>query len=180
LYSQGLLKASNAGKIPFGAARLQESLKNRTDNVTELIRAVQVDLRRFTGNKEQATDCTMLAVEYKGKWMQQKSFTLSAGATDKIAAAISDMNGMLEAVLASPVAMAELEKTITDIISALPAEDTVTLSFCCNEETAEVKICYNTPQFNPAVHLPTLTADDYRYSTDPTTGSTINLTKSLA
>ena len=180
LYSQGLLKASNAGKLPFGAARLQESLKNRTDNVTELIRAVQVDLRRFTGNKEQATDCTMLAVEYKGKWMQQKSFTLSAGATDKIAAAISDMNGMLEAVLASPVAMAELEKTITDIISALPAEDTVTLSFCCNEETAEVKICYNTPQFNPAVHLPTLTADDYRYSTDPTTGSTINLTKSLA
>ena len=180
LYSQGLLKASNAEKIPFGSARLQDALKTKTDNVTELIRSVQVDLRRFTGNKEQASDCTLLAVEYKGMWMQQKNFNLKAGDTDRLATTISDINGMLEAVLASPVAIAELEKSITDIISAIPADDDITLNFCCNEETAEAKICYNTPQFNPMEHLPAITADDYRYSTDPTTGSTINLTKSLA
>ena len=112
--------------------------------------------------------------------MQQKNFNLKAGATDRLATTISDINGMLEAVLASPVAIAELEKSITDIISAIPADDDITLNFCCNEETAEVKICYNTPQFNPLEHLPAITTDDYSYSTDPTTGSTINLTKSLA
>ena len=180
LYSQGVLKATNAEKVPFGAARLQDSLQNTADSVTDLIRTVQVDLRRFTGNKEQATDCTMLAVEFKGKWMQQKSFDFTGGRTAPPAAMLSDINIMLEAVLASPVAMAELEKSITDILGALSAEDSIHLNFCCNEETAEVQISYGTPQFNPMEHLPALAVDDYRYSTDPSTGSTINLTKSLA
>lgn len=180
LYSQGILKATNAAKLPFGAARLQEALQQPTDNVTELIRTVQVELRNFTGHKEQTTDCTLLAVEFKGKWMQQKQFTLNAGDTAALSNMANGCNAMLESVLASPVAIAELQTAVADIICALPTGSEVNLRFCCNEEEAEITLTYNIQQFNPLEHLPALPLNSGVYCTDPTEGSTLKLTKSLA
>lgn len=180
LYSQGILKATDAAKVPFGAARLQKALAAGGDSVTDLIRSVQVELRSFTGNKEQSTDCTLLAVEFKGKWQQQKDFTVTPGDAAGLTDLTQHLNTMLESVLASPVAMAELESTLTDIISALPTDDEVNLNIRCNEEVAEVLIRYRTPDFNPLEQLPTPPPDSSIYSTDPTEGSTLKLTKSLA
>lgn len=180
LYSQGLIKASNATGAAFGMAGLQNTLQQAAENVTELIRQIQVDLRRFTGNKEQETDSTLLAVEFKGKWMQKKTYTLHPSDAEALAAMENEINCMLESVLASPVAMAELCNALTSIVSALPQESPVELMFCCNEETAEVRISYKTPKFNPLEHIPSLPLDDSVYCTDPIEGSTLKLRKSLA
>lgn len=180
LYSQGILKATNAAKVPFGAARLQEALQQPSDNVTELIRTVQVELRSFTGHKEQSTDCTLLALEFKGKWMQQKLFNLTVGDTAALSNMTNGCNVMLESVLASPVAMAELQTALADIISALPVGSEVNMRFSCNEEDAEMILTYHTQQFNPLEHLPALPLDSSVYCTDPIEGSTLKLTKSLA
>lgn len=180
LYSQGILKAGNATGATFGMAGLQMALHQDAENVTELIRNIQVDLRRFTGNKEQATDSTLLAVEYKGKWMQKKLYTLQSTDTEKLTALDTEMNMMLESVLASPVAIAELCNAVSSIISALTEDAPVNIQFCCNEETAEVTIHYKTHRFNPLEHLPQLPLDDSIYCTDPTAGSTLKIRKSLA
>ncbi|MBR3696110.1 MAG: hypothetical protein IKL98_07705, partial [Akkermansia sp.] len=157
-----------------------DALQQPTDSVTELIRTVQVELRNFTGHKEQTTDCTLLAVEFKGKWMQQKQFTLNAGDTAALSNMANGCNAMLESVLASPVAIAELQTAVADIICALPTGSEVNLRFSCNEEEAEITLTYNIQQFNPLEHLPALPLDSGVYCTDPTEGSTLKLTKSLA
>lgn len=181
LYSQGLLKSEDSKGHRFGVAGLQQSLENPADSVTELIRNIQVDLRRFTGNKEQATDSTLLAVEYKGKWMQQKNFTLTTAAAEaEIAEMQADLTTMLESVLASPVAMTELQQALLAIISALPPGNRLSVSFFCNEETAELILRYNTEQLNPLEQLPPLPLDECRYSSAPSVGSTLNIRKSLA
>ena len=87
---------------------------------------------------------------------------------------------MLESVLASPVAIAELCNAVSSIISALPEDAPANVQFCCNEETAEVTIHYKTHRFNPLEHLPQLPLDDSIYYTDPSTGSTLKIRKSLA
>lgn len=180
LYSQGILKATNAAKVPFGAARLQNALKIQGDTVTDLIRTVQVELRSFTGNKEQADDGTLLAVEFKGKWQKQKTFVLQPSNAAELANMTDNINTMLESVLASPLAISELENALVNIVSALPAEDNATLRFCCNEEIAEIVISYQTQAFNPTEHLPALPLDESIYSSDSIEGSTLKLTKSLA
>ena len=180
LYSQGILKAGNATGTTFGLAGLKATLLPGAENVTELIRNIQVDLRRFTGNKEQDTDSTLLAVEFKGKWMQKKAFILQSKDTEKLVELDTELNTMMEAVLASPIAIAELCNAVSSIIGALPEGDPVSIQFCCNEETAEITIQYKLARFNPLEHLPQLPLDDSIYCTDPTEGSTLKLRKSLA
>ena len=159
---------------------MRPTLLPGAENVTELIRNIQVDLRRFTGNKEQDTDSTLLAVEFKGKWMQKKAFILQSKDTEKLVELDTELNTMMEAVLASPIAIAELCNAVSSIIGALPEGDPVSIQFCCNEETAEITIQYKLARFNPLEHLPQLPLDDSIYCTDPTEGSTLKLRKSLA
>lgn len=180
LYSQGILKAGNATGAAFGMAGLQASLHHEAESVTELIRHIQVDLRRFTGNKEQATDSTLLAVEFKGKWLHKRTFALQSTDTEKLAGLDTAMNTMLESVFASPIAIAELCNAVSSIVSAIPEDAPVSIQFCCNEESAEITISYKTPRFNPLEHLPQLPLDDSIYCTDPIEGSTLKLRKALA
>ena len=139
-----------------------------------------MDMRLFTGNKEQNLDSTLLALEFKGKWMQKKDFTINSGDTEALYKLTTECEQLLELVLASPIAITELQASIADIISTIPEGNVVTLSLACNEEEAEVRIHYSLTDFNPLYLLPHLSPEQYIFSTTPPTGSTITILKSLA
>ena len=180
LYSQGVLKATDAARHPYGATRLQEALKTQTDNVTDLVRGVQMDMRMFTGNKEQSLDSTLLALEFKGKWMQKKDFALRAGDADALYKLTTECEQLLELVFASPLAITEIQGSIADIISTIPEGTDISLALACNEEEAEIRIHYPLTDFNPLYLLPHLSPEHYIFSTNPPLGSTITILKSLA
>lgn len=180
LYSQGVLKVTDSSNIPFGNSRLQQALQTSAENVTDLIRSIQVALRRHTGNKEQAIDSTLLGIDFKGKWLCRKNESITAGHAMQLADLMLTFTSALESVLASPVAIAELNNSISDIISALPQECNVNLTLCCNEEEAKVVINYHCTPINPLTLLPNVPIDRSDFTSDDTNGSTLTLWKSLA
>ena len=180
LYSQGVLKATDATNTPFGAARLQSILQEATESPTEQIRKLQIELKTFTGNKEQTDDCTMLALEYKGKWMCRYENSVTTGELNELVQLTHALNTRLESVLAAPVAISELCNSISTLLSQLPAGLTANLLLLCNEEEAELTLQYNLCDFNPAENIPPQPVDHIQYSTSSDNGSTIILRKQLA
>ena len=180
LFSQGVLKATDSGNIPFGESRLQQALQTPAENVTDLVRAVQVALRRYTGNKEQAIDSTLLGIDFRGKWTQRCHAEVTAGHAMQLAELNLQFTAALEAVLAAPVAIAELNSALSDIISALPQECKAHVLLLCNEQEAKVSISYNCTSINPLTHLPQVAIDRSHFSTDANNGSILTLWKSLA
>lgn len=179
LYSQGVLKATNAAKQTFGAAGLQQSLRTRANNVTDLTRNLQVAIKNFTGSKEQSEDCTMLALEFKGKWQQSQELHLSADSADKETKATEFTEQLLESVLASPNAIQEILLAVNDIISSLPPNTEISYKLNCNEAEAEVSIRYSS-NYNPFAHLPQLPVNHSDYHYNEQNGTTLTLYKSLA
>ncbi|MBQ3525753.1 MAG: SpoIIE family protein phosphatase [Akkermansia sp.] len=180
LYSQGVLKATDATNTPFGAARLQSILQEATESPTEQIRKLQIELKTFTGNKEQTDDCTMLALEYKGKWMCRYENSVTTGELNELVQLTNALNTRLESVLAAPVAIAELCSSISTLLSQLPAGLTANLLLLCNEEEAELTLQYNLCDFNPSENIPPQPVNHIQYSTSSDNGSTIILRKQLA
>ena len=175
-----MLKATNAAKLNFGAAGLQQSLQAQANNVTELTRNIQVAIKNFTGTKEQTEDCTLLALEFKGKWQQRQEIRLSCGTVEDETKAAEITEQVLESVLASPLAIQELTRTITDIICALPKNTEIYYKLSCNEEEAEATIRYHNVNFNPFAYLPQLPVDRHDYSYSEKEGTVLTLYKSLA
>lgn len=180
LYSRGVLKATNAAKLNFGAAGLQQSLQAQANNVAELTRNIQVAIKNFTGTKEQTEDCTLLALEFKGKWQQRQEIRLTCGAVEDETKAAEITEQVLESVLASPLSIQELTRTITDIICALPKNTEIYYKLSCNEEEAEASIRYRNVNFNPFAYLPQLPVDRQDYSYSEKEGTVLTLYKSLA
>ena len=180
LYSQGLLKAADSSNTPFGAGRLQSFLKEKTENVTELLRNLKQELRKYTGNKEQTDDCSLLCLEYKGRWASVTEHTFTVEDQLGNFPLLQELNTPLESVLASPVSMEELGTALSSIISALPPEFEIRLTLRCNEEEAEISIQYAAHSVNPLSVLPKLPVNHAHYFSAPDKGSTITLRKSLA
>ncbi len=180
LFSQGVLKATDSGNVPFGETRLQQTLQSPAENITDLVRTIQVALRRFTANKEQDVDCTLLGIDYKGKWMQRLHTKLAAGHAMQLAELNVQFTAALEAVFASPIAIAELNTAMSDIISALPQDCSVQVQLLCNEQEAQATISYSCTSVNPLTNLPQVAIDRSHFSTDARNGSTLTLWKSLA
>ena len=180
LYSQGLLKAADSSNTPFGAERLQQFLREHTESVTDLLRSLKLELRKYTGNKEQTDDCSLLCLEYKGRWAAKADLSFTVEHQAAPLDIIRQINAPLESVLAAPVAMEELAVALSSIISALPAALEVTLALRCNEDEAELTLHYAAPDVNPLGSLPKLPVDFAHFTTEPTLGSTIILRKSLA
>lgn len=180
LYSQGLLNAADSSNTPFGAERLQHFLRESTDNVTDLLRSLKLELRRYTGNKEQTDDCSLLCLEYKGRWPAKADLSFTVEQQGTYLDIIQQITPPLESVFAAPIAMEELALTLSSIISALPAGLEASLSLRCNEEEAELTLHYAAPGVNPLSALPKLPVDYAHFTTTPDLGSTITLRKSLA
>lgn len=180
LYSQGALRAANATRTPYGAARLHKVLNAPADGITDLIRNVQVDIRNFTGNKEQSHDITLLAMEFKGKWLQNKDLHIVSGQEIAQQTVFEQLSAGLEAVLASPITIHEIINAVADILSALPTNTPTNIRLVCNEQEAELSVRYPLPGVNPLHNIPKLTIDFQQYTEEANGDSMITLKQSLA
>ena len=67
LYTDGVPEATDENEEMFGMKRTVEALNRVADNTPEeILKAVSVEVRIFTGNAEQFDDMTMLCVHYTG------------------------------------------------------------------------------------------------------------------
>jgi len=75
VYTDGVPEASNQqGKL--GREKTVEILRNfEDDSPTEILREMQKEISKFTGNSEQFDDVTMLCLEYKGADKDRKEFS---------------------------------------------------------------------------------------------------------
>ena len=176
LYTHGVINASDAENTPFGMARLEEALSMQADYIADVPRQVRTSLQRFSGNMEQRSDITMLALEFRGKWSQRAEIKVPSDAPDGIRELMAEK---LEAVLAAPDDISSLQETLQAIIKALPPATTVELHLNCNENEAQIILHYNRPQFNPLISLPHLSIDKATFSSDGKSRSTLKLRKSL-
>jgi len=176
LYTDGVTRAANMDNTPFGAARLQESLRGHAPTVTDVLRRVRSALRDFTQEAEQTKDITMLSLEYFGKLRNRQHITLSAGEAEK---ANTLLEKALEAVLAAPVAIADLRASVTGILELLPPDCTVNFLIRCDEDEAEVTLSYTSPLFNPLISLPHLPLDGTAFHSGEAEGCRLVLKKKL-
>lgn len=175
LYTHGVLAAEGADHTPFGAARLQEALKVEVASVADVPRRIRTALQQFTGNMEQNSDITMLALEYRGKWSSHTLLHTTAADREQICNTVNDK---LEEVFAAPDSITQLVAALSDILSVFPQETNIRLRLRCNDQEARLDLSYNQPHFNPLYVLPHLSLDHTAYHSD-NEYSTLKLRKSL-
>jgi hypothetical protein len=176
LYTNGVLNATDGEHTHFGAARLQEALRAPAKNISDVPIQVRTALQQFTGNMEQQSDCTMLALEFRGKWRNHAEITTTAEQFEQM---MQPMQEKLEEVFAAPDDITALQDTVKAIMLALPPAMQVELRLNCNEKEAQLLIRYNQPQLNPLISLPKLPVDTATYTTDHKLSSTLKLSKTL-
>lgn len=175
LCSEGLLMAPDSQLAPFGDERLMEALSAPASTVAEVIRHVSQALRRHIQDATQNRDSVMLALEIEGKKHGRAGMTLSAGE-----AADHFLEQHLESVFASPVAIAELQRAVQSISTALPAGTGISLMLDFDEEAATVTLNYPPPVFNPLEHLARLQVDRADHSSASDGANAITLYKLLS
>ncbi len=176
LYTNGVLHATDGEHTHFGAARLQEALRAPAKNISDVPIQVRTALQQFTGNMEQQSDCTMLALEFRGKWRAHAEIATTAEQYELL---LQPLQEKLESVFAAPDDITALQNTVKEIMLALPPTTQVELQLNCNEQEAQLFIHYNQPQLNPLTNLPNLPVDKATYSTDREKSSTLKLRKTL-
>lgn len=176
LYTNGVINATDAGHTPFGTARLQEALRVHMESVNDVPLQVRTALQQFTGNMEQQSDCTMLALEFRGKWRSRLEINILASEAEQV---LPQLQEKLESVFAAPSDISAMQTTVRQIMHALPPDTAVELQLQCNEQEAQLDFHYNQPHLNPLVSLPHLPIDRATYSTDRQHSSTLKLSKTL-
>ena len=177
IYTDGVLKAIDKNHAPFGAARLQAALATRPAHVTDVARQVTNALRQYTEDTEQSQDVTMLALEYIGKQRIHGSICVQAGQPE---GAKAMLNEKLESIFASPLDIADLQSSLSDILATMPPQTEVQIDLACDEDSAELVLAYPLPDFNPLSTLPQLPLDGAVFCPDSERGCTLTLNKSLA
>ncbi len=176
VYTDGVIKATDKTLAPFGAARLQEVLATRPAQVADVARQVTTALHEYTEGTEQSQDVTMLVLEYVGKPQKQGQISVEAGTPDGLVEMISDT---LEALLAAPVDIADIQASAAAILNALPADTRVNITLQSDEEQATLTFTYTAPRYNPLISLPHLPLDATSFSADDAQGCRLTVSKKL-
>lgn len=176
-YTEGVLAATNADNTPFDILRLQQTLQQPANLISDLPANVYAALRAFSEGVEPNKDITMLAFEYKGKRRNRAALDLTAG---EPAGMDQMLDSQLESVLAAPQDIQDLHSSLHCILNQLPPDCRVSLQIRCDEEEAEIRLHYDIPRFNPLISLPHLPLDRTEFLSDPSAGSILTLWKKLA
>lgn len=177
VYTEGLVEATDAERIPYGEGRLLEVLNGAAPTVEDVTGRVNQAHRRFTRGSERGVDIAMLALEYVGRRHEHSSFSLSSDTPDGADAFLSES---LEQVFAAPLAIDALQQAVRAVLQALPAGSQVELVLDYDEEQACAELHYPAPAFNPLPGLQGLRTDSAAYASAPGEGNTVTLRKSLS
>lgn len=168
LYTEGVVHAANAGNTPFGEARLQETLRVDAPTVSDVLVQVRAALRQHCGSGALQKDVTMLCLEYRGALGNIISLTLPAG---EVSEAEKFLTERLESLFVAPLEIADMQRSLTALLAALPPEQEVDLHLDCTEELGRVSIMWKGEEYNPLERASTLRVDRAHHEYLPEEGA---------
>lgn len=177
IFTEGLLEATDAERMPFGEARLLEVLNGAAPSITDVLRRVNQTHRRFTRDSDTGADVAILSLEYIGHRHECASLSLSSAAPEQAEALLAER---LESVFAAPLAISDLQQAVRRVLLALPAEVQVELELEYDDEQACAELRYPAPALNPLPGLGRLPVDGAAYAPAPGGANVITLRKSLS
>lgn len=160
LYTEGVVHAANAGRTPFGEARLQEALQAEAPAVADVLAVVRAALRQHCGSNELQRDVTMLCLEYRGALGNVVSTRLSAG---EVTAAEEFLTERLESLFVAPVEISDMQRALRALLGALPAHLELELLLDCTEELGRVTLVWQGEANNPLEKVRDLPVDRALY-----------------
>lgn len=178
VFTEGLLEATDAERMPYGEARLLEVLNGAAPAVADVPRRVNQAHRRFTRGAETGADVAFLALEFVGHRHERNSLTLC---TDELGKADSFLEECLERVFAAPVAISDMQQAVRSVGQALPPGVQLELVLDYDEEQACAELRFPAPAFNPLPALPRpLRVDRSAYAAGADGANIVTIWKSLS
>lgn len=156
LYTEGVMRVTNTNNTPYSGKQLHGALRTEADTVTDVLHLVRSSLRKYAEGQRFRRDITMLCLEFRGAPSNHVAAALPAGDVAKAEEMIAER---LEELFVSPLDIADVQNSVTTVLSTLPPDTAVNFEMKSTEKETMITLSFPPPPFNPLEHTPALPMD---------------------